>query len=53
MSANTVYTVEVIKSVKETIEVSAVTEEEAREEAQRLPDVMFVKSVRWKEWDEN
>ena len=52
MSANTTYLVDVIKGEKETIEVSAVTEEEAKEEALQMHDVLFVEKVYYPDYEE-
>lgn len=47
MSANTLWNVKVRKSYTETIKVSAVTSDEAIEEARRINGVIFVEDVRW------
>lgn len=47
MSANTNWLVRVIKTHFENIEISAVTSEEAKEEAKKLLGVIAVEEVMW------
>lgn len=52
MGANTRYYVRVVRPVKEWVEVSAITEEEAVEEAKLLTGVISVKDVKhWTEFE--
>ncbi len=49
MGANTLWMVKVRKSYTETIEISAVTSDEAHEKARREHGVIMVESVEWKD----
>jgi len=53
MSADTRYYVRIIKPVYKWVEIYAITEDHAVEQAERMPNVIGVKSVKhWTEFEE-